>query len=356
MVCFVDTPAPRLRAGVVKSVVSRDSCRCSEDTMPSIRTRQAAFPGILDEATGLPDGKTVLAAYAVMVWPPLVDRAPLTRSAVGLFTSLTAFRQALKQDARRERFMQPPNPDGFLRYHLRRERLDLNYVRGYEQTYVLDAQGRFVCESPLEKKRWYGQAPETCKYKLGDIVGDITGHQYSVGIVRELPPTPEEVRESGYFFDRQEHYSIAVVNPTSRMYAHDTEGWKMMPPLTPPDAETIRQLRHRCARWGTVPAPRCPICGGGHGWCDPDDGLHALMRQYDLRPKTASWCQVADHMLADAEGIVKRLLACGWQRRVVGISDWCGRLTVTPELQDEPAAAQLAEICAGYEVGEPEDR
>ena len=143
-----------------------------------------------------PKTKIVIEVTEVSVEAPLRDGARAFTSELGFFSTLEkAVNFVRKKIADKA---DETDDDGIRYYVLDGKVLDVARLDSRADTTILDRDGsvRGVIRGEYEEP-WGGRDPETCKYKLGQIVGFVDGDVYKVGVVNGRPVSPEKARRLG---------------------------------------------------------------------------------------------------------------------------------------------------------------
>jgi hypothetical protein len=193
-------------------------------------------------------GEFVVEVTEIRVEPPLVDRAPVRVTRLGIFSAWTT---TLEWLGRRFAETAANETEGLVYYRVDEIVVDaeLRVVRTI--VFGADDRRRGIIDGGDEKP-WRGIPPEECRYKPGDLVGFASPYapQYRICIVLAQPPTPEAARR-GQLTVADNVYLVATLDaegkPETDDHAHVHRA--LLFPVGHDLSEALRALRRRRERY-----------------------------------------------------------------------------------------------------------
>lgn len=196
---------------------------------------------------------------------PLTYPKPVEHESLGFFTSIERAEVFLRLgvESGQVGWFELKSEPFVLGYQLAEWALD--DARALHRRCYYAPDGRCQGDEPMdeEPQPWAGRLPETCRFKVGDIVQVMAYNTIDVGIVAALPLSPEQVnninaraKSKGVWVDQSEdRYFIWLVTGE---HVHAAEG-SLCAPMVPVDGTLAQALRG----W-LEPAPNDgPSCSRG---------------------------------------------------------------------------------------------
>lgn len=136
----------------------------------------------------------------------LVYPQEVVQETLGLFSTQEKTEAFLRQwllehEASEARVSDPSQKATRLSFEIREIRLDVEADQALLFSRVYDHSGNLIgCENERENEPFFGRRPEECRFKEGELVQFVYNGRLQIGMVRDLPPTPEEIEEQNRFW------------------------------------------------------------------------------------------------------------------------------------------------------------
>ena len=191
---------------------------------------------------------TVLYCDSPVTYPKPVEREPL-----GFFTNIERAEEFLRSGVEKGQvgWFEIEADYVVLGYQLAEWMLDGARTLRWQRHYAPDGHGRGDEPMDEEPQPWAGRPPETCRFKVGDIVQLVAYDNLEVGKVAALPLSPQQVAE----INARSHFAGIPVDQFEDRYfiwlgagehAHAVEG-ELCAPLAKVEESLAQALQARLA-------------------------------------------------------------------------------------------------------------
>ena len=192
---------------------------------------------------------TVIELHEVTVEPPLTDGAGARAHRLGVFSSFETASTWLQTRVVKKTGKESDDDYALLSYTA--DEVVVDYRERFCRSVVYDRDGSVRGVNPGGGMRpWGGRDPETCRFKLGQIVGFVDGEVYKLGVVNGLPVTPHEASHWSGVTLGDDLYLVGVLNKdggantNDHEHVHESELFVVEHEVAPEVREALK-MRHR---------------------------------------------------------------------------------------------------------------